>query len=169
MADPYPAHRETDVVLRDGSTMHLRPARPDDRAAVEDYLLRLSPESRRLRFWAVSLDVGETARSAVEIDHDPVDLDAVSREVPEGRAEELRDAAALCRRVDVPHATPAQMQPRIAHQGVVALTGLLSRHRAETVGRPDRDRHLEHQLKTDPLDGSSIRRGTQRLSHDVAC
>ena len=69
MTDPYPAHRETDVVLRDGRTMHLRPARPEDRTAVEDYLLGLSPESRRLRFWAVSLDVGETARSAVEIDH----------------------------------------------------------------------------------------------------
>ena len=70
MASPYPAHRETDVVLRDDSTMHLRPARPEDRTAVEDYLLRLSPESRRLRFWAASLDVGETALSAVEIDHE---------------------------------------------------------------------------------------------------
>jgi acetyl coenzyme A synthetase (ADP forming)-like protein len=69
MAHRYPAHRETDVVLRDGSTVHLRPARPDDQAAVEDYLLRLSPESRRLRFWSISLDVGETARNAVEIDH----------------------------------------------------------------------------------------------------
>ena len=26
----YPAHLETDVVLRDGSTVHIRPARPDD-------------------------------------------------------------------------------------------------------------------------------------------
>lgn len=70
MTSSYPAHRETNVVLRDGRTMHLRPARPEDRTAVEDYLLRLSPESRRLRFWGVSLDVGETARSAVEIDHE---------------------------------------------------------------------------------------------------
>jgi acetate---CoA ligase (ADP-forming) len=69
MVPPYPAHRETDVVLRDGSTMHVRPARPDDRTAVEDYLLALSPESRRLRFWSVSLDVGEAAHAAVEVDH----------------------------------------------------------------------------------------------------
>ena len=67
---PYPTHRETDVVLRDGRTIHLRPARLEDRTAVEDYLLALSPESRRLRFWGVSLDIGETARSAVEIDHE---------------------------------------------------------------------------------------------------
>ena len=65
----YPAHRETDVVLRDGRTIHLRPARPEDRSAVEDYLLALSPESRRLRFWGVTLDIGETAAAIVEIDH----------------------------------------------------------------------------------------------------
>jgi hypothetical protein len=69
MTNRYLAHRETDVVLRDGGTMHIRPARPDDRAAVEDYFLRLSPESRRLRFWSATLDVGEAARSAVDIDH----------------------------------------------------------------------------------------------------
>ena len=65
----YPQHRETDVVLRDGRTAHLRPARPEDRPLVEDYLLALSTESRRLRFWGVSLDVGATAQAAVEVDH----------------------------------------------------------------------------------------------------
>jgi acetyl coenzyme A synthetase (ADP forming)-like protein len=84
MTSPYPVHRETDVVLRDGRTMHLRPARPEDRTAVEDYLLRLSPESRRLRFWGVSLDIGETARSAVEIDHEGHEtLLALSGSTPE--------------------------------------------------------------------------------------
>jgi acetyl coenzyme A synthetase (ADP forming)-like protein len=65
----YPRHRETDLVLRDGRTVHLRPARPEDGPAVEDYLIGLSDESRRLRFWGVSLDVTEAARSAVEVDH----------------------------------------------------------------------------------------------------
>ena len=60
----YPSHRETDVVLRDGRTVHLRPARPQDRIGIEDYLIGLSTESRRLRFWGLSLDVGEAARSA---------------------------------------------------------------------------------------------------------
>ena len=66
----YPDHRETDVVLRDGRTVHLRPARPQDVGAVEDYFLGLSPESRFLRFWGTSLDVGSTARSAVDVDHE---------------------------------------------------------------------------------------------------
>ena len=65
----YPSQRETDVVLRDGSTVHLQPARPQDRGAVEDYLVGLSTESRRLRFWGLSLDVGEVAASATNIDH----------------------------------------------------------------------------------------------------
>ena len=78
----YPTHRETDVVLRDGRTVHLRPARPQDEAAVEDYLVGLSDETRRLRFWEVSLDVGETARSAVERRpqgaRDPIGVDGCS-------------------------------------------------------------------------------------------
>ncbi len=68
MAD-YPAHRETDVVLRDGSTVHIRPARPTDREALEDYFIALTDESRRLRFWGQSVDIGEQARNAVEIDY----------------------------------------------------------------------------------------------------
>jgi acetate---CoA ligase (ADP-forming) len=65
----YPAHLETDVVLRDGRTVRVRPARPDDRARLEDYFIALSDESRRLRFWGQVVDVGEQARNAVEIDY----------------------------------------------------------------------------------------------------
>jgi hypothetical protein len=50
----YPAHRETDVVLRDGSTVHIRAARPDDLEPLEDYFIVLSDESRRLRFSSCS-------------------------------------------------------------------------------------------------------------------
>lgn len=32
----YPAHHESDVILRDGSTLRLRPARPEDSAALRD-------------------------------------------------------------------------------------------------------------------------------------
>ena len=65
----YPAHRETDIVLRDGSTVHIRPARPEDREPLEDYFIALTDESRRLRFWGASVDVREQARNAVEIDY----------------------------------------------------------------------------------------------------
>jgi acetyl coenzyme A synthetase (ADP forming)-like protein len=67
MADAEtPKDLEKDVVLRDGRTVHLRPARADDRAAVEDYLIGLSDESRRLRFWSTSIDVTDLAAKAVK-------------------------------------------------------------------------------------------------------
>jgi GNAT superfamily N-acetyltransferase len=40
-----------DVVLRDGATAHLRPARSDDRAALHEFYQQLSPESRYFRFF----------------------------------------------------------------------------------------------------------------------
>src|SRR5918993_645928 len=64
--EEIPKHLEKDVVLRDGRTVHLRPARADDRAAVEDYLIGLSDESRRLRFWSTSIDVTDLAAKAVK-------------------------------------------------------------------------------------------------------
>jgi acetyl coenzyme A synthetase (ADP forming)-like protein len=66
---PYPSNLESDVVLRDGSTVRIRPARPEDLARVQDYLLGLSPETRRLRFWTVAVDVGELARKIVDVDY----------------------------------------------------------------------------------------------------
>jgi acetyl coenzyme A synthetase (ADP forming)-like protein len=66
---PYPSNLESDVVLRDGSTVRIRPARPEDLARIQDYLLGLSPETRRLRFWTVAVDVGELARKIVDVDY----------------------------------------------------------------------------------------------------
>ncbi|MGL6279036.1 MAG: GNAT family N-acetyltransferase, partial [Gaiella sp.] len=65
----YPAHMETDVVLRDGRTVHVRPARPADREGLEDYFIGLSDESRRLRFWGHVVNVSEQAAHATEIDY----------------------------------------------------------------------------------------------------
>jgi hypothetical protein len=61
-----PTHLERDVVLRDGRTVHLRPAHRDDRALVEDYLIGMSDETRRLRFWTTSIDVTDVASKAVD-------------------------------------------------------------------------------------------------------
>ena len=47
---------ESDVVLRDGSTLHLRPVRPQDRDGLFELYARLSPESRRFRFFATTSD-----------------------------------------------------------------------------------------------------------------
>ncbi len=48
---PYPAEREADVVLRDGSTVHVRPVRESDEAAVREFLTGLSPDSIGFRFF----------------------------------------------------------------------------------------------------------------------
>ena len=58
----------TDVVLRDGSTVRIRPATAADEHLVQDYFVGLSDESRRLRFWAQSVDVTEAARRTVDVD-----------------------------------------------------------------------------------------------------
>jgi acetate---CoA ligase (ADP-forming) len=53
----YPWEREADVVLRDGTTTHVRPIRADDAAAVHRFLERLSPEAIGNRFFGTpSLD-----------------------------------------------------------------------------------------------------------------
>jgi GNAT superfamily N-acetyltransferase len=49
----YPAEDESDVVLRDGTTLHLRPIRGDDGPGLLALYDRLSPESLYFRFFAV--------------------------------------------------------------------------------------------------------------------
>lgn len=65
----YPAHREADVVLRDGSTVQVRPVRPEDREAIAEFLRGLSEQSLYLRYFTNILDVDRAARSAVEVDY----------------------------------------------------------------------------------------------------
>jgi predicted CoA-binding protein/RimJ/RimL family protein N-acetyltransferase len=65
----YPVDREADVVLRDGSTVHVRPARPTDAPAVEQLLKGLSDRSRWLRFFGYS-NLEKAAQWATEVDYD---------------------------------------------------------------------------------------------------
>ena len=48
----YPAHWEADIALGDGSAAHLRPIRPTDADALQDFHQRQSEQSRYLRFFA---------------------------------------------------------------------------------------------------------------------
>ena len=67
---PYPGDREADVVLRDGSTLHIRPVRADDETAIRAFFTALSDESMVFRFfgrtgidwatsWAVDVDYAD--------------------------------------------------------------------------------------------------------------
>jgi acetyl coenzyme A synthetase (ADP forming)-like protein len=57
-----------DVVLRDGSTLHVRPVGRDDEAAMLGFLQGLSERSRVLRFFSAAADMAGQARRAVDVD-----------------------------------------------------------------------------------------------------
>jgi acetate---CoA ligase (ADP-forming) len=65
----YPRHREADVVLRDGSTVHVRPVRAGDAAAVRAFFEGLSPESIALRFFSGFPNLEMAVRWATEVDY----------------------------------------------------------------------------------------------------
>ncbi|WP_313554984.1 GNAT family N-acetyltransferase [Miniimonas arenae] len=50
--EPYPRHWEADVLLRDGSTMRIRPIRPTDADALQAFHVAQSEESIYFRFFA---------------------------------------------------------------------------------------------------------------------
>jgi acetate---CoA ligase (ADP-forming) len=91
MAHGYPAHREADVVLKDGSTVRIRPIRAEDREAVLRFLQGLSAESRWLRFFAGFSNLERVAEQAVDVDyHDRYGLVATSGDRVVGHAVSLR-------------------------------------------------------------------------------
>ena len=63
-----PRHHEADVVLRDGSTVHVRPVRAEDAPAVHAFFERLSPRSIALRFFCGFPDLDRAVRWATEVD-----------------------------------------------------------------------------------------------------
>lgn len=65
----YPAHREADVVLRDGSTVRLRPIRREDEPALLRFFEGLSVESQAFRFFSGAPDLEQTARLMAEVDY----------------------------------------------------------------------------------------------------
>lgn len=49
---PYPAQLESETTLKDGSPCTLRPIRPEDTSALQDFVRGLSNRSKRLRFFS---------------------------------------------------------------------------------------------------------------------
>ncbi len=70
MSDPtYPDHREADVVLHDGSTVSLRPVRPDDGEILEELFAGLDPDSQAFRFFSGAADLARAGRMMAEVDY----------------------------------------------------------------------------------------------------
>jgi acetate---CoA ligase (ADP-forming) len=64
----YPREREADVVLRDGATVHVRPVRAGDQAAIREFLGGVSQESIGYRFFgAANLDMATSW--ALDVDY----------------------------------------------------------------------------------------------------
>jgi RimJ/RimL family protein N-acetyltransferase len=65
-----PGSREGEVVLRDGSTVHLCPVTPRDAPAVHQLLKGLSDQSRWLRFFSGVPNLPKAVQWATEVDND---------------------------------------------------------------------------------------------------
>ncbi|TME57500.1 MAG: GNAT family N-acetyltransferase [Chloroflexi bacterium] len=69
MTATYPVHREATVVLRDGSTVTVRPIRLDDEAELARFFTELSLESRVFRFFAAVANVDSSVKRMVDVDY----------------------------------------------------------------------------------------------------
>ena len=63
-----PRHHKANVVLRDGSAVHVRPVRATDAPAVRAFLEHMSPKSIALRFFSSFPDLDRAVRWATEVD-----------------------------------------------------------------------------------------------------
>lgn len=66
----YPVEFESDVVLRDGSTLRLRPVRPEDEPALLHFFQSLSPESLYFRFMAVPRIDEHRVKALANVDYE---------------------------------------------------------------------------------------------------
>ena len=66
----YPAHFESDVVLRNGRTLRLRPVRPEDREAILDFYRGLSRDSLYMRFFDVRTADAALRDTPADVDYE---------------------------------------------------------------------------------------------------
>jgi acetyl coenzyme A synthetase (ADP forming)-like protein len=69
VATTYPAHREATIVLRDGSTLAVRPVRAEDEADLARFFIDLSMESRVFRFFGAIANADVLAKKMVDVDY----------------------------------------------------------------------------------------------------
>jgi GNAT superfamily N-acetyltransferase len=65
----YPSGRATDVVLRDGSTIHVRPVLRSDEEPLRRFFEGLDPASRMFRFFSGAVDLGAASRHMLAVDY----------------------------------------------------------------------------------------------------
>src|SRR6187549_3710646 len=65
----YPANREVDVPLRDGTSLHVRPVRREDEEALLAFLEALSAQSRVFRYFSGGSNIPSAAEAAADVDY----------------------------------------------------------------------------------------------------
>src|SRR6478735_7920893 len=65
----YPAERETDVVLRDGATIHVRPVSSGDTDLIARFLESLSLRAQAFRFFGAGVDTRQMASLCATVDY----------------------------------------------------------------------------------------------------
>ncbi len=65
----YPVNREADVVLRDGSTVRVRPVRPSDKEGLRRFFEGLSQESTWFRFFSAGTSTASQVALALGVDY----------------------------------------------------------------------------------------------------
>jgi len=85
-----PQDRERNVRLPGGATLRLRPVRPEDKAALQDLVERMSTEDVRMRFHEYKETLSEPmAEKLVDIDHRRGMVFVLAEPDPPGEAEIL--------------------------------------------------------------------------------
>src|SRR5512138_1937565 len=69
-AIPYPAQFESDVVLRNGRTLHIRPIRPDDKSQLLAFFQGLSADSLHSRFFDVRTADAAMRDTPIDVDYE---------------------------------------------------------------------------------------------------
>jgi acetyl coenzyme A synthetase (ADP forming)-like protein len=81
-AAAYPAEQSVDIALKDGSTVHVRPVRAQDREGIQSFLQSMSPESLYFRVFGIpnlerladwSVDVDYSDRYGIVVTRGPED------------------------------------------------------------------------------------------------
>jgi acetyltransferase len=87
---PYPEGLEERITLRDGTTVTVRPVRPEDEPAHSEFISRLSPEDSHFRFFHYVRSMPHTQLARLtQIDYDREMAFVATRTGPDGRPETL--------------------------------------------------------------------------------
>jgi acetate---CoA ligase (ADP-forming) len=124
----YPAEQSVDVALRDGSTIHVRPVRTDDKDGIEAFLRAMSSESLYLRCFGIA-DLEQLSDWSIDVDY----ADRYGLVATEGPEETIVAHAAYIRYEENRAEVAFEVADRLHGHGIATLllahmAGIAARH-----------------------------------------